>query len=74
MSFKANNNLKIKRKTRIGNNKIDKQSEVYILKCKTCNKLYIGQTGHGFSKCYKEHLHAIKKAYKTSYAQHNMLY
>jgi len=35
-------------------------SGIYSLKCNTCNKKYVGQTGRGIDTRYKEHIRCIK--------------
>ena len=46
-------------------------SGVYRLKCNTCNKVYVGQSGRAITKRYKEHIRYIKSNNPTSaYAAH----
>ena len=43
----------------------------YKLKCKTCNKAYIGQTSHNLSLRFREHIRYIKNNDpQSAYAQH----
>ena len=35
-------------------------SGIYEIKCNTCNKVYVGQTGRGINTRYKEHIRYIK--------------
>jgi len=47
------------------------KSGIYKLKCKTCNKVYIGQTSHNLSLRYREHIRCIKNNdHQSAYAQH----
>jgi hypothetical protein len=47
------------------------RSGIYKLKCKGCNKVYIGQTGRSFKAPYTEHISAIKyNRDKSKYAKH----
>ena len=39
---------------------IDNPRGVYRLKCNTCNKVYVGQSGRTITKRYKEHIRYIK--------------
>jgi hypothetical protein len=51
-------------------NKFD-QSEIYKLKCSSCPKTYIGQTGRSFKTRYKEHIQDIRNnRTKTGFSQH----
>jgi len=47
------------------------KSAIYKLKCKTCNKAYIGQTSHNLSLSFPEHIRYIKNNDpQSAYAQH----
>jgi predicted GIY-YIG superfamily endonuclease len=51
-------------------NKYD-QCGVYELKCNSCPKVYIGQTGRNFKTRFKEHIQDIgSNRTKTGYSQH----
>ena len=39
---------------------------VYRLKCNTCNKVYVGQSGRAITKRFKEHIRYIKTNNPTS--------
>jgi hypothetical protein len=44
---------------------------VYKLKCESCPKVYIGQTGRSFNVTFKEHISDIvHNTDKTGYSQH----
>ena len=44
---------------------------IYQLKCPTCNKKYIAQTGRSFKICFHEHFRDFKHGNgKSSFAQH----
>jgi hypothetical protein len=46
-------------------------SGIYKLKCRTCQGVYIGQTGSNFKARYTEHIREIRNNKpKTGYAQH----
>ena len=46
-------------------------SGVYKLKCSTCNKVYVGQSGRTISVRFKEHIRCIRSNNSTSaYATH----
>jgi hypothetical protein len=48
-----------------------KQCGIYEIKCNSCPKKYVGQTGRNFLNRFKKHIHAIKSNKTTSkYAQH----
>ena len=50
---------------------IDNPRGVYRLKCNTCNKVYVGQSGRAITKCYKEYIRYIKSNNPVSaYATH----
>jgi hypothetical protein len=56
-------------------NKLDNnpynESGVYQLKCQSCPKVYIGQTGRNFKTRFKEHVLDIKnKRSKTGFSHH----
>ena len=57
IAFKATNTIRqqISDKQTINN-----PSGVYRLKCNTCNKVYVGQSGRAITKRYKEHIRYIK--------------
>jgi len=49
----------------------DDPSGIYELKCKTCNKVYIGQSGRAIGIRFKEHMRYIRSNNSTSaYAAH----
>jgi hypothetical protein len=72
VAFTTNNNLI----TRLQHNRTDDKNKytksgVYKLKCPTCNKIYVGQTGRPFSVSYREHKHDFKyMIHKSKFAQH----
>jgi hypothetical protein len=46
-------------------------SGIYKLKCNTCNKVYVGQSGRAIGIRFKEHIRYIKSSNSTSaYAAH----
>jgi hypothetical protein len=46
-------------------------SGVYKLKCKGCEKVYVGQTRRSFATRYSEHIHDIKhNKDKAKHAKH----
>jgi hypothetical protein len=46
-------------------------SGIYEVKCKTCNKKYVGQSGRPITTRHKEHIHYIRSNNTTSaYAAH----
>jgi hypothetical protein len=48
-----------------------KNSGIYNLKCNTCNKYYVGQTGRNLKTRYSEHTRYIKNSDpKSAYALH----
>jgi hypothetical protein len=52
------------------NDKYDR-SGVYKLKCESCYKVYIGQTGRSFNVIFKKHISDIvHNRDKTGYSQH----
>jgi hypothetical protein len=53
ISYRVNNTIQNILKTRIPNNDKYKKSGIYSLKCNTCNKYYIGQTGQLEDKLYR---------------------
>jgi hypothetical protein len=57
IAFKATNTImqQLTRKT-----KNDNPAEVYRIKCNTCNRAYVGQTGRDVTTRYKEHIRYIK--------------
>jgi hypothetical protein len=57
IAFKATNTImqQLTRKT-----KNDNPAGVYRIKCNTCNRAYVGQTGHDVTTRYKEHIRHIK--------------
>ena len=72
VAFTSNNNLlnMLQHSYTDDRNKYTK-SGVYQLKCPTCNKIYIGQTGRSFSIRYREHKHDFKyMIHKSKFAQH----
>jgi hypothetical protein len=51
-------------------NKFD-QCGIYELKCNSCPKVHIGQTGRNFKTRFKEHIQYIRNnRTKTGYSQH----
>ena len=49
----------------------DNPSGIYELKCKTCNKVYVGQSGRAIGIRFKEHMRYIRSNNSTSaYAAH----
>ena len=34
---------------------------VYVIKCHTCNKIYIGETGRHLRDCFREHLRSTRQ-------------
>jgi len=52
-------------------NKYEKKNGVYQLECRTCNKVYTGQTGRPFRVRYGEHDDDFKYSNnKSTFAQH----
>ena len=46
-------------------------SSIYKLKCNTCNKMYVGQSGRGIDTRYKEHIRYIRTNNpQSAYATH----
>jgi hypothetical protein len=45
---------------------------IVVVQCGECPLKYIGQTGHTFKACYREHINAIKtnKQQHSKFAQH----
>lgn len=57
IAYKTDNNLKRLIPNPVNNNiNKYKKSEVYKLKCKNCEKYYIGRTTRNFSIRYNEHI------------------
>ena len=72
VAFTTNNNLLniLQHNNTDVRNKYTK-SGVYQLKCPTCGKIYIGQTGPSFSIRFREHKHDFKyMIHKSRFAQH----
>ena len=67
IAFKATNTIQqITEKQALSN-----PGGVYKLKCNTCNRVYVGQSGRAVSTWYKEHIRYIKSNNSTSaYAAH----
>jgi hypothetical protein len=62
VSFKTNNSLEncLKRKNLFnGSNDKYGQCGIYKMKCESCSKGYIGQTGRSFKVRFKEHVSDI---------------
>jgi hypothetical protein len=68
IAYKATNTIK----QQIAGKQINNDpSGVYKLKCNTCNKVYVGQSGRAITKRYKEHITYIKSNNPISaYATH----
>jgi hypothetical protein len=72
IAYRTNNT--ISNYLRVKNGKPDKleSSGIYELKCKSCPRKYIGQTGRNFKTRYREHMLAIRNnnSAASKYAQH----
>ena len=72
IAFTTNNNLTkiLRNNTTVEENKYTR-SGIYQLKCSTCGKIYVGQTGRPFSIRFREHKHDFKyMSQKSRFAQH----
>lgn len=71
IAFKTNNKLGKLIKNNKTKNKKENKCGVYKLKCGSCPKIYIGQTGRSFDKRIKEHRNSyLKKHTDSHYALH----
>jgi hypothetical protein len=71
IAYKTNNTLQKHLQTKSIISDKYNQCGVYEIKCNSCPKRYMGQTGRNFRTRFKEHIHAIKTSKTTSkYAQH----
>jgi hypothetical protein len=74
IAYKTNNTIAkhlIIRKNNSSNSDRYDKSGIYRLKCSSCPRRYIGQTGRSFKVRYKEHINGIKyNRQKTGYSQH----
>jgi hypothetical protein len=74
IAYKTNNT--ISDYLRQKNRKPDKyeSSGIYELRCKSCPRKYIGQTGRNFKTRYREHILAIRNnnSAASKYAQHTL--
>jgi hypothetical protein len=71
IAFSTNNTIEklINRKVKTPNK--FEQCGVYELRCNSCHKAYIGQTGRNFKTRFKEHIQDIKNnRTKTGFSQH----
>jgi hypothetical protein len=68
IAFRAVNKIQIQlTEKQIYNN----PSGIYRLKCNTCNRVYVGQSGRTINRRYKEHIRCIRTNNSTSaYAAH----
>ena len=68
IAFKATNTIK----QQIADKQINNDPiGVYKLKCNTCNKVYVGQSGRAITKRYREHIRYIRSNNPISaYATH----
>ncbi|KAJ4433893.1 hypothetical protein ANN_16206 [Periplaneta americana] len=71
IAYRTNNTLQKHLNTQTTQTNKYNHTDVYKLKCNTCNNFYIGQTGRSFQTRYKEHITAVTKLQNTStYAEH----
>jgi hypothetical protein len=71
ITFRVSNTTQNILKTHTQNNDEYKNCGIYNLKCNTCNKYYVGQTGSNLKTRYIEHTRYIKNNEpKSAYALH----
>ena len=71
IAYRTNNKLGKLIKNNKNKTKKEQKCGVYKLKCGSCAKIYIGQTGRSFEKRIKEHKTSFNKKYTNShYALH----
>jgi len=70
IAFRTNNTIQslLKHKQQVPD--IYTQSGVYKLKCRDCNKAYVGQTGSSFQVSFNEHKKYIQDSHTSNFAKH----